>query len=152
MFTKRLIEVPLLGMLVAGLLLTIPTGSTFAQDVVDVEIEPSTISVPQGNCFSFTVSFTVPHPDPQTFRASAYVELPSGRIITLVGPRQLTVGAHSTLSLEPRLCVPRRAPLGDYILTVEARDLGGSLLDSDSLAVTVEAGTGPVENWDLRDF
>ena len=110
------------------------------------------MSVPQGNCFSFTVSFTVPHHDPQTFMASAFVEMPSGRIITLVESRELTVGAHSTLSLEPRLCVPRRAPLGDYVLTVEARDAGGTLLDSDTITVTVETGTGPVENWDLRNF
>lgn len=152
MFTKRLIEIPLLGMLFAALLLAIPTGSAFAQDVVDVEINPAAISVPQGNCFNFTVDFTVPHHDPQTFMASAFVETPWGAIITLMQPRQITVGPHSTLSFEPRLCVPRRAPVGDYILTVEARDLGGTLLDSDSIIVTVEAGNGPVENWDLRDF
>jgi hypothetical protein len=140
------------GLLIGGLLLSLAAGPAFTQDVVDVEIEPSAVTVPQGSCFNFSVSFTVPHHDAETFLVSAFVETPWGAFINLMDDRELTVPPHSTLTFDPRLCVPRRAPVGDYILTVEAHDFDGTLLDSDSLIVTVEHGSGLVEDWELRDF
>ena len=104
---------------------------------IDVEIDCDLDSVPQGESLPFTVTITNETDTTVTFELTLYVKLIGGPELLFFGPRTITLyGGHEVIR-NPSVGVPVNAPIGDFILTLEARSLTNEVLDEDSFRVTV---------------
>jgi hypothetical protein len=104
---------------------------------IDVEIDCPLSKIPLGGTLPFSITLTNKTDSTVTFDVTLWAKLVGEPEILLFGPRTITLTGEKEIIRSPSIGVPVNAPLGDYILSLEAKSLADEVIDEDSFRVTV---------------
>jgi hypothetical protein len=104
---------------------------------VEVGVTCELGSVPQGGDLPFTGSVANLTNNTETVRITLWIEGPGGNEFPYLGPFTITLQGGQVITRDLSLDVPWIAPLGEYIVSLEAESLSGELIDRDSFYITV---------------
>jgi hypothetical protein len=104
---------------------------------VEVEVTCALDSIPRGGNLPFTGSVANQTDNTTTVHVTLWIMGPGGNEFPYIGPLTITLQDGQVISRNLSIAAPSNAPLGEYIVSLEAESLTGELIDRDSFSVTV---------------